>query len=63
LRYKDHPRVKLILEDKPMGKGHAVRTGLKAATGTVVLFQDADLEYDINDYDALLNPILIFRTT
>ncbi len=61
LRYKDHPRVKLILEDKPMGKGHAVRTGLKAATGTIVLFQDADLEYDINDYDALINPILNFQ--
>jgi hypothetical protein len=61
LRYKDHPRVKLILEDKPKGKGHAVRAGLKAATGTVVLFQDADLEYDINDYDALIYPILNFR--
>ena len=61
LRYKDHPRVKIILEDKPMGKGHAVRVGLKAATGTIVLFQDADLEYDINDYDALINPILNFQ--
>jgi hypothetical protein len=61
LQYKDHPRVKLILEDRPRGKGHAVRAGLKAATGTVVLFQDADLEYDINDYDALIAPILNFQ--
>ena len=60
-QYKSHPRVKLILEDRPRGKGHAVRTGLKAATGTVILFQDADLEYDINDYDALIAPILNFQ--
>jgi hypothetical protein len=61
LQYQNHPRVKLILEDKPRGKGHAVRSGLKAATGTIVLFQDADLEYDINDYDALIAPILNFQ--
>ena len=61
LQYKNHPRVKIILEDKPRGKGHAVRNALKAATGTVVLFQDADLEYDINDYDALIYPILNFQ--
>lgn len=62
LQYKDHPRVRVILEEKPLGKGHAVRTGLKAATGDVVLFQDADLEYDINDYDALMERLLRFQT-
>lgn len=62
LRYKDHPRVRLILEEKPRGKGHAVRAGLNMAHGDVVLFQDADLEYDVNDYDALIAPILQFRT-
>jgi hypothetical protein len=56
-RYRDHPRVRLILEDRPSGKGHAVRTGLAHATGEVVLFQDADLEYDINDYDILVAPL------
>lgn len=61
LQYRDHPRVRLILEDKPQGKGHAVRTGLKTATGDVILFQDADLEYDINDYDALIDPLLRFQ--
>jgi glycosyltransferase involved in cell wall biosynthesis len=45
--------VKLILEEQPRGKGFAVRTGLKAATGDYVLIQDADLEYDLEDYDAL----------
>jgi hypothetical protein len=61
LQYKDHPRVRLILEDKAKGKGHAVRSGLKVATGDVVLFQDADLEYDVNDYDALVAPLLRFQ--
>ncbi len=54
--YRSHPRVRLILEDRPRGKGFAVRTGLAAATGDVVLIQDADLEYDLNDYDVLLAP-------
>jgi SAM-dependent methyltransferase len=57
-QYENHPRVRVILEDKPRGKGFAVRTALRAAQGDVVLFQDADLEYDVNDYDALIAPIL-----
>jgi glycosyltransferase involved in cell wall biosynthesis len=61
LEYRDHPRVKLILEERPKGKGHAVRNGLKAATGDVVLFQDADLEYDLDDYEGLIQPILSYR--
>jgi len=61
LKYKDHPRVKLILEEKPSGKGYAVRTGLKAATGDYVLIQDADLEYDLEDYDGLLEPLVAGR--
>ena len=62
LRYENHPRVRLILEDTPKGKGHAVRNGLKVATGEIVLFQDADLEYDIDDYDALVAPLLRFQS-
>lgn len=61
LEYRDHPRVKLILEERPRGKGHAVRNGLKHATGDVILFQDADLEYDLDDYEALIEPILGYR--
>jgi SAM-dependent methyltransferase len=61
VRYGAHPRVRLILEERPRGKGHAVRTGLAVCTGDVVLFQDADLEYDVEDYDALLAPILACR--
>ncbi|HAO79535.1 MAG TPA: glycosyltransferase family 2 protein, partial [Verrucomicrobia subdivision 3 bacterium] len=62
LSYRDHPRVKLILEDQPRGKGHAVRAGLKATTGDYVLIQDADLEYDLEDYDALLEALVTGRT-
>ncbi len=62
LKYQDQPGVKLILETQPRGKGHAVRAGLKAATGDYVLIQDADLEYDLEDYDGLLEPLLAGRT-
>jgi len=51
-------RVKIIYEDRPRGKGHAVRTGLAAATGDFIAIQDADLEYDLEDYGALLEPLL-----
>lgn len=54
--------VRVIYEDAPRGKGHAVKTGLCAVTGSIILIQDADFEYDIDDYDALLEPILQRRT-
>ena len=43
------------------GKGHAVRAGFAQATGEVMLIQDADLEYDLSDYDILLAPIAAGR--
>jgi glycosyltransferase involved in cell wall biosynthesis/SAM-dependent methyltransferase len=55
---EQRPRVKVIYEDRPRGKGHAVRAGLAQATGEIVLIQDADLEYDVDDYDQLIEPIL-----
>lgn len=61
MNYKDRPGVKIILQDKPHGKGNAVREGLDYATGDVVLIQDADLEYDLNDYEALVEPVISFR--
>lgn len=62
-RYEGKPGVKVLYEERPQGKGHAVKTGLAAVTGTIVLIQDADFEYDIDDYDALLEPILQRRTS
>ena len=56
--YEGRPDVRIVWEDRPRGKGHAVRAGLAHVSGTIVLIQDADLEYDIEDYDALLEPIL-----
>jgi glycosyltransferase involved in cell wall biosynthesis len=49
--------VRVLLHEKNMGKGSAVRTGIQAATGDVLLIQDADLEYDPRDYPAILQPI------
>lgn len=58
LGYQSDSRVRVVLEDRPRGKGHAVRTGLAHATGDFILIQDADLEYDLEDYDVLLEPLL-----
>src|SRR5581483_7448865 len=55
------PGVQILWQDRPQGKGHAVRAGFAQATGDVILIQDADLEYDLNDYDVLLAPIAAGR--
>jgi SAM-dependent methyltransferase len=52
------PTTRLILQEKPAGKGNAVRAGLGEVRGDIVLIQDADLEYDVEDYDELVKPIL-----
>jgi glycosyltransferase involved in cell wall biosynthesis len=57
-RYADDPRVRLVLQDAPEGKGAAVREGLRHATGGIVLIQDADLEYSVDDYPKLIDPIV-----
>ena len=50
--------VRVILHDKNQGKGAAVRTGFAHAVGEYVLVQDADLEYDPEDWPRLLNPVM-----
>ena len=50
--------VRLIRHERNQGKGAAIRTGFAAATGDILLIQDADLEYDPAEYPRLLAPIL-----
>ncbi len=59
--FRGRPNVEILLEERPRGKGHAVRAALPLAKGQVILFQDADLEYDLDDYEILLAPIAAGR--
>jgi glycosyltransferase involved in cell wall biosynthesis len=55
--------VRVITHDANRGKGAAIRTGLGAVTGDLVLVQDADLEYDPEDWPKLLAPMLRGKAT
>jgi hypothetical protein len=57
------PGVRVLYEDRPQGKGHAVRAAIAASNGDFVLIQDADSEYDVGDYDIVLEPLLTLAAT
>src|SRR3989338_825168 len=55
---KSDDRMKIFFHDKNMGKGAALRTGFQHISGEVVAVQDADLEYDPNEFNELVRPII-----
>ena len=55
---KKNPELKYVSHDKNLGKGGAIRSGLKICTGDLIIIQDADLEYDPTDYNNLIEPFL-----
>ena len=61
-RLASEGRIKLIRHDRNSGKGAAIKTGLKAAEGDIIIIQDADLETDPQDYYELIKPIISGET-
>ncbi|MGV8150902.1 MAG: glycosyltransferase family 2 protein [Candidatus Woesearchaeota archaeon] len=61
-RYEKHPLCKVYYQDRPRGKGNALKEGFKHVTGDIILIQDGDLEYDPNEYQELIQPILDKKT-
>jgi glycosyltransferase involved in cell wall biosynthesis len=56
--FRNDPRIRIISHDVNQGKGAALQTGFLAATGDIVIIQDADLEYDPTEYIKILRPIV-----
>ncbi len=59
---KNIPTIRYIFHEKNLGKGGAVKTGIKNATGDMLIIQDADLEYDPQDYRAMIQPLVDGKT-
>ncbi len=61
-QYEKKESIYVIYQNQPLGKGSAVKEGFKHVSGDIILIQDADLEYEPNDYPRLLKPILDNKT-
>ena len=57
-KLEGQPGIRVLYHERNQGKGAALRTGFAAATGDLVIVQDADLEYDPREYSKLVQPIL-----
>lgn len=63
LKNCDQKNIRVYNHVNNRGKGWAVRTGIRYATGDIIIIQDADLEYDPNDYPQLIIPIIEGKTS
>ena len=61
LNKNKHLYDKIVINKKNSGKGSAIKQGINVAKGSYILFQDADMEYDPNDYKNILKPVKNFN--
>ena len=58
---ENNPNLKVIFHSTNLGKGAAIKSGLKVSSGDLILIQDADLEYSPSDYQILIEPFLKYE--
>ena len=58
LKNINNKKIKVIYNDKNYGKGFCLRKGISTSNGEIIIIQDSDLEYDPEDYEKMINPII-----